>query len=267
MGRKQATTETKELVRWDEELAAAAKAAQAAAAQAGGGGNFISIKGGVLSVDGNPVPNNALAGVVVDFVMENKFFASDYDPDSPTPPSCYAFGRTKEEMGPHDEAEDKQSEQCEGCPQNEFGTSDRGRGKACKNTYRLLVLPAGELDREGRFSPPEGPEDLKGPLYSLSVPPTSLKAFGGYVKQLSGNLRPPWAVFTLIRIVPDPKTQVAVTFESLGNAATELLTQLRARHVEGERTIETPYPKAEEMAKRAKPAKAAPRGKGPKRRF
>jgi hypothetical protein len=261
MAKKQATTTA--LANWDEELAKAAKAAQGTASAAGGGAKRISIQGGVLQIDGNPVPGNALAMVVADFVMENRYFTTEYDPDSPTSPDCYAFGRDIEELGPHDDAEDKQNETCKGCPQNEWGSSDKGRGKACRNTYKLLVIPAGELDKEGRFTPPEEAEDLRGDLYSLSIPPTSLKAWTGYVETLAGRLRPPWGSYTKLTVIPDAKTQVKLSFQPLGDAPTNLLQVLHERNQEAMRTIETAYPKNSEREEKPAPKKAV---KG-KRRF
>ena len=253
MAKKQAA-DTTALARWDEELAAAAQQAQALAQQqSSGGAQSISTRGGTMTVDGNPVPGNVLVGVIAGFTLCNKFYDADFDPDNPSSPVCYAYGQTKDEMGPHDEAETPQSERCAGCPKNEFGSADRGNGKACRNTYQLLVLPAGDYDyKADRFEAPAGPEDLEGAeLHALSVPPTSLKAFAGYVSQLAGNLRPPWAVFTKIGVVPDPKVQQRLTFQLVKNADTTLLAALKARHEEAMKAIEVPFPKNSEREQKA----------------
>lgn len=258
MAKKQETTA---LARWDEELAAAAQAAEALAKQQGGGGaKTISTKSATMSIDGNPVPGNALVGVIAGFTMCNKYYEEDFDPDQPASPVCYAYGQNKDEMGPHDEAEKPQHERCVGCPQNEFGSAARGKGKACRNTYQLLVLPAGNYDhRADRFEAPVDPSEVEGAeLYSLGVPPTSLKAFSGYVSQLSGNLRPPWAVFTKIGVVPDPKTQQRLTFQFVENTPTELLATLKAKNAEAMKVIEVAFPKNSE---RETPAPKAVKGK------
>ena len=269
MARVQKEPQTKALANWDEELAKAAKAAQGTAAAAGGGAKRISIQGGVLQIDGNPVPGNTLAMVVADFVMENRYFTTEFDPDNPTSPDCYAFGRADEDnpdpvdtMSPHDDAENKQCEACKGCRQNEWGSSDKGRGKACRNTYKLLVIPAGELDKNGDFTPPEEADELTGDMYSLSVPPTSLKAWSGYVDTLAGRLRPPWSSYTKLIVKGDAKNQVALSFQPMGDAPTKLLQVLHARNQEAMKAIETAYPKNSEREKPA-PKRAA---KG-KRRF
>lgn len=264
MARKQPAETSTALAKWDEELAAAAQASEALAKQqASGGAAVISTRGGTMSIDGNPVPGNCLVGVIAGFTLCNTYYDEDFDPDNPRSPVCFAFGQKKDELGPHDDAETPQSERCEGCPQNEFGTADRGKGKACKNTYRLLVLPAGDYDhRADRFEAPTSPEDLEGAeLHALSVSPTSLKAFSGYVSQLAGNLRPPWAVFTKIGVVPDPKVQQRLTFQLVKNADTALLGALKAKHEEAMRSIEVPFPKNSEREQKAPPKK------GGKKRF
>lgn len=253
---KQQQPESKDLAVWDEELARAAKEAAALAAQqATGGSKQISIRAGVMTIDDNPVPGNTIVCVVAGFTMLNKFYDTEFDADNPSSPVCYAYGTNKDEMGPHDDAEDKQSEQCKGCPKNEFGSSDRGRGKACRNTYQLLVLPAGTYDhKQDSFEPPESESELDGELYGLAVPPTSLKAFSGFVGKLAGNLRPPWAAFTKITARPDAKTQVALEFQLVANAPAKLLATLRKRHEEAMKVIEVPFPKNSEREQRA-PAK------------
>lgn len=262
MAKKQETTA---LAKWDEELAAAAQQAQALAQQqSSGGAASISVRGGTMTIDGNPVPGNVLVGVIAGFTLCNTYYDEDFDPENPKSPVCYAYGQTKDELGPHDDAEKPQSERCEGCPMNEFGSADRGKGKACKNTYRLLVLPAGDYDHKAdRFEAPTGPEDLEGAeLHGLSVSPTSLKAFAGYVSQLAGNLRPPWAVFTKIGVVSDPKVQQRLTFQLVKNADTDLLAALKARHEEAMRVIEVPFAKNSEREQ-----KPAAKGKKKRGRF
>lgn len=271
MGKKTVAAKTTDMTVWDAELAAAAEAsAKLAAEQSGGGAKSISIRGGVMTIDGNPVPGNTIVGVVAGFTMLNKYFEDDFDPDNPSSPVCYAYGQKKEEMGPHDESETPQHEQCTGCPQNEFGTADKGKGKACKNTFLLLVRPTGDYDAKAdQFDAPESAEDLDSGeegFYSLSVSPVNLKAWSGYVAKLASNLRPPWACYTKITAAADPKKQVALSFAPAGNAASDLLKTLKEWNVEAMKTIEQPFPKNSEREEREeKPAKKS--NKPAKRRF
>lgn len=56
---------------------------------------------------------------------------------------------------------------CQKCQWNEFGSADRGAGKACKEMRRLLIFI---------------PEQAQ--IGVLSVPPSSLKAWGNYINSL-----------------------------------------------------------------------------------
>ena len=252
-------SESTAVTNWEAELEAQARVA-AKAEQNTGGGNLYSIRGGVLSYGGNPLPGNALACVVADFLFVNVFYEGDYDPDNPAPPTCFAFGFEERGMEPHEivRAEDQaQHDECDGCPQNEWGTADRGRGKACRNRRRLALIPAGTFDAAGRFVPEADPAYFQGVAIGyLEIPPTSVKAWGNYVKQITGVLkRPPHGVLTRISVRPDPKNQVAVSFELIDRVPGPLLPTVMAKHKEARAQITFPYL----IEAREKPAaKAAP---------
>lgn len=266
---KKPKVESTALATWDEELAALAQ--EAADQEAGtGGGKFFSLRGGILSFDKNPVPNNEIPVVIVDSIIENVFYQSEFDPDNVSSPDCYAFGRDEKSMVPHEQAPAKQDEGsgCATCPQNQWGTANKGRGKACRNRRRLALIPAGSME-DGVFTAFENPDDfLKQPLAFLNLPPTAITAYGSYVKQLLGVLkRPPMGVFTLIKLEPDPKTQVKVSFETLGSAPPEIIQILKDRRDEARQSIDKPYqpieaqeaPAPKLAAKRqAPPARQAP---------
>jgi len=252
---------TKALTNWDAELAAAAEAsAKVAAEQEGGGAKRITIRGGQMSIGENAVPGNTLVGIVCAFTMHNKFFTKEYDADEPSSPDCYAYGDSNDEMGPHDDAEDKQSTKCDGCPQNEFGSADKGKGKACRNTFQLLVLSVGTYDHKSDdFDAPTEAEDIEdAEAYMLSIPPTSLKAWSAYVKKMAGNLRPPWACFTTISVTPDPKTQWKLNFANCENIPASMLQAAKIRHEQGQKDLVVAYPKNSEREKpvaKGKPGK------------
>lgn len=236
---------TESLARWDEALAKLAK--ESAAQVAGlGGGQFFSIRAGTLSVNGSPIPNNEMAVVVLDHVLLNAHYGAEYDSENPMPPVCYAFGRDAATMAPHEAATKKASAQCKGCPNNEFGTAEKGKGKACKNTIRLACIPAGTMSN-GRFEAFDDPEAFSSAQVAyLGLPPTSIGAWGAYVKSLAGALkRPPFGVFTKVKVVPDPKSQVKVTFELLGPAPSELVGVLMKAHDAARENIVFPFPERE----------------------
>jgi hypothetical protein len=129
------------LVKWDEVLAARAIMAQQSEAKVGGG-KFISIKSGVMSFNGSPVPGNALDVVVVDSVLENQLYLGKYNPDVVQVPDCFAFGRNEKDMVPHKDSANPQADSCAECPHNEWGSADTGKGKKCGNVRRLALIPA-----------------------------------------------------------------------------------------------------------------------------
>ena len=237
-------SQTTALTNWEEELAKEAQVAAAMEANAGGGA-FFSTKSGVLSFADMPMPNNQIAAVVVDSIFENVFYEGRFDPDNPTPPTCFAFGRDEAELKPHPtviEHGQAQHEQCRGCPRNEWNTADTGRGKACRNTRRLALIPAGELDAAGRFTPYDVEQLAEAAGGMLKLPVTSVKGWATYVKTIAGALnRPPLGVFTKIRVVPDAKTQFRVVFEPLGPVPNEAVPTLMERRRQFANLIDQPY--------------------------
>jgi hypothetical protein len=154
-------------------------------------------------------------------------------------------------MAPHEEAPEKVSAACKGCKMNEFGTAERGKGKACKNTIRLACIPAGTISN-GRFEAFDDPDAFAGAQVAyFGVPPTSISAWGAYVKSVAGALkRPPFGVFTRIKVSPDPKKQVVVSFELLGPAPSELAAVLMKAHDAARESIIFPFPVRDEEPKK-----------------
>lgn len=214
-----------ELTPWEAELERRAQLAKGMAnATSTGEGNKISIKSGIMTYQGNPVPDSKFKGIVVASIAENHWFEEDYDSDNPVPPDCYAYAATEGEvavMKPHPQATKPQSDSCATCPLNKYGSANRGKGKACKNTHKLAVVAEDALDK--------GADILSATVGTLTVPPTSGKAWTGYVKSIAENFgRPPLGVVTEISCAPDPNTMVKVNFKLVrkiedGKALTQLL--------------------------------------------
>ena len=112
-----------EVANWEKELAESAREqVQSEDTAALGGGRFFSIRAGQLSIDDAPLPGNQMAVVILDSIMENVYYEEGFDPDVRTPPTCFAFGRDAETMGPPDEVDKhdeftRQSDLCKDCPQ------------------------------------------------------------------------------------------------------------------------------------------------------
>jgi hypothetical protein len=255
--------QTTALTDWEKEMEA--QAAIAAGMASSTGGAFFSVRAGQLSFDGMPLPGNQMAVVVLDWILENVYYEGEFDADNPMPPTCFAFGRDNE-MKPHDvvfEADQAQHPTCRGCPKNEWGSAERGRGKACRNVRRLALIPAGTIDiANDHFTAFTDPDQFNENVGYLKVPVTSGRGFDTYVKQVAGALRrPPHGVFTRVRVKPDPKTQVAVTFEPLAPVPNELIGLMMNRHNLVAREIEQPYALTREDAPAPTQRKPVTRGR------
>lgn len=251
----------KSLVRWEEALAARAKSSQAVASNLGTGGNFISFRNGILQFKGSPVDGNSMEVVIPSFILENQFYDGAFDADNPSSPVCYAFGTDQNDMAPHPKSPQPQSDKCKGCPQNEWGTADKGRGKACKNVVRLGLISADALE-DGE----QGVRDAEEAIAKLPV--TSGKAWGAYVASLEAADLPPLAFITEMKVVPDPKNQFAVTFKAKEQIDDgDVMGALLERADVMDKTLATPYPDfTDDMpAPRKAPAgrKAAPPARKP----
>ena len=235
--------QTTALANWDEELA---KQAQVAADMEAGtaGGQFFSLRGGQLTFNDAPLPGNQMAVVVLDGVMENVYYEGKFDPDDISGPACYAFGRDEKTMKPHEAVVAKQHETCLGCPQNEWGSADTGRGKACANRRRLALISAGTFNTgTGKFEPTLEPEHYAtAQIAYLKLPVTSVKGYAAMVKQVAAALkRPPHGVFMKFKVVSDPKSQFRVLVEPIQAVPNELLGVIMQRHEEAKSGIEFPY--------------------------
>lgn len=246
----------KALVKWDEELANLAK--ESTKGMNLPTAKFISIRSGKLSFGGAAVPGNELRCVVLGYTHENQYYDTEFNPDIPQVPACYAFGIDEDEMVPHDKAPDKQNDDCASCPLNEYGSADKGKGKACKNVLRLALIAESDL------------EDLdSAEIVYMKVPVMSVKNFLVYaVKVVKETLRRPyWSVITVVSVEPDDRSQFAVNFalaeKVSGDSELGSLKELYAKAMD---EIEFPYPDAVQIKKlpakgkvKAKPQKFARR--------
>jgi hypothetical protein len=228
----------------------AAVSAQAAAMEAPKGG-FISFKGGNMSYDENLIPGNTMDVIVLDFVLENGIFREKYNPSKPASPMCYAIGRDEDALKPHEESEEPQHTDCATCPNNEWGSDpEGGRGKACKNTRRIAVIPADCLK--------SGPEAIKkAGMVMCKLPVTSLKNFSTFVNQAVKVMdTPPFGVVVRLSTKPHPTSLFQVHWTILDKIENqEHLEALYERHVGANKAMFQPYPKMDEEQAPAKSSK------------
>lgn len=206
-------------------------------------GTFLSTRGGQLALGEEVLPGAQCAVIILDAVYENTFYAEKFDDQNPMPPVCYAFGRVGDEMSPHPSMQadlnyfQPQADTCKGCKLNEWGSADKGRGKACQERRRLTLMPA------GFYTPRRGSKDMDLELFDdpkhyaaadavfLKTPVTSVEAWAKYVHQIASTVhRPPHGVVTRIFLEPHAKYQYTVNFEMIEMVPDELAQIVMQRH-------------------------------------
>lgn len=213
-------------------------------------GAFISTRAGQLTLGDEALPGNQVACVIVDSVLQNTYYAGAYEPGHKAPPVCYSFTRDDpRDMRPHLESMSRDQDYfapqnmdavgniggCDSCPMAEWGSAMRngvpGKGKACKNQYRLALLPAGFYQPH-----PQRRNDWELGLHDdaahyagadavfLNVPPTSISGFEKYRKLLRiQHARSLYGAVTRIFLTPHPDNQFTVNFELVELASPEIL--------------------------------------------
>ena len=153
---------------------------------------YISIKGKKFRAGDEKLPNELYCVIVV-AGYDKTYYASPYDPDSPATPSCFAAS-IEEIAAPSNNSPEPQSASCLTCPHNVFGSAKIGKGKACKDSRRLIMYSYDKLKSEVDFSQ----------MAQLRVPSSSLKAFSSYVRTVSLRYGLPYlAVVTKIELDQD----------------------------------------------------------------
>ena len=153
----------------------AAEAADIAKRIAAPSGDRIKFKGNTALVTPDGMEGDTIEVVIVDFVSVNLYYDTAYDAGNPMSPACFAISTEPKLMAPSSNSPSKQADNCTVCPNNAFGSA--GKGKACKNTRLLAMIPTSALD-----SP-----DAEAPIWIMSIPPTSLKSFDSYVSSLASK--------------------------------------------------------------------------------
>jgi hypothetical protein len=208
------------------------------------GGNFLSFKGGVISVGGNQIAN-PLPLVLLAHGFERTYYSKAYDPNATESPDCYSFDGER----PHEKSAVPQSDTCATCRLAEFGSAANGKGKACREGSRLAFIHADVLAK--------GPAAVQSAtIWQARLSVLNAKTFRSYVEAIFGDEQPTWTKLTTLENRPDPKSQYAVSFVAsvIDSENDELFDAIAARVDEAERLMVMPYPEFEE----APAAKAAP---------
>jgi len=230
-----AKAETQVPAKWDEILS---KHATAAAALERPSTENISVRGGYMTMNGQPVPNSELDCVIIASVFENQYYdpTKPFDPDNLQNPICFAQSLTGDEMVPDPKSTAIQAESCDVCPWMQWKSDPiRKKGKACKEKRKLALLPATQL-KEGASAV------KKSSLAVLSLAVTSTKNWSNYVNLLRDeHQRPPFAMLTTVRSRPHPRYQLEVSFEMRGFVEDEAIGAVMDRIPAAQALMMTPY--------------------------
>jgi hypothetical protein len=136
----------------------------------------------VPGLDGELSPVKELTGVIVLYRPARAYWAQSLEESGGgSPPDCSAADGKRGEGQP--------GGVCADCPLNVFGSSEKGRGKACKEMRLLFIVR---------------PESLL-PLV-VPLPPTSIKPFKQYLQRLTSAA------------LPYPRVQTKITLTKEKNA-------------------------------------------------
>jgi len=221
----------KEISDWKKDMAmAATKVAKTERSD----DSYISLKGGVMTYQDQPIPDNKLECIIVATSFARTCFNRPYDSDDNEPPECFANAIDQADLMPHENVPAPFSTACgeKVCEMAVFGSALQGNGPRCKTRRKLIVMPS-----SGLIDPTEAE------IAILAVPPTSGKHWSAYANRVaSGAGLPPWAVKTMITVKPNAKTQFEVTFETTGPIEDDkLLSAIHARIPEAEKILLQPY--------------------------
>lgn len=138
--------------------------------------NKIQLRDKKFTLPDGQSSNGPLECIVLDYVWDMIHYPGVYNSNNPQKPDCFALGRETPESGdlkPHESVQNPQHSDCKNCPMNEWGSSPVGKGKACKNQRRLIIVP------------PNFTEETE-PM-TLYVSPAGLKNFDAYVARLKNE--------------------------------------------------------------------------------
>lgn len=194
---------------WEARLAEKAAQARQTAESTGGSTKTIGTRGGVFTIDGAELDGNSLNLIVLDFAVDVTLYADSFDSDEIVPPVAFALGRDEKTMEWHEDSHpDYAGRLLKDTDEFQWGSADKGKGKAAKSRRRLIVVP------ESYFDDPDHPDNAPR---KLMVPVTSGKEWDKYVKDIDkAHNRPPCGVITEISISSHPKFQFQLKFKMVG---------------------------------------------------
>jgi len=131
-------------------------------------GHRISLKGKVFSMPNGGTSPGPINAVILDWRSINVFYPGTYNAQKIETPVCFAVANNIGDLKPSPNCADPQSKECEGCKRNAWSSAPGGgRGRACKNTIRVAIVP------------PDAKDDTVP--WTIDIAPTSTTAFNSMV--------------------------------------------------------------------------------------
>ena len=191
-------------------------------------GSYIGFKNAQLKVDGIAIPANQLDVRVLAALSERAWYSKDFDADAVQVPDCYAL----DDDVPHDQAKNPQADSCAECAHNKWGSATRGKGKACRESARVIVIPANVPLASAQ-------------MYTAKVPVTSLSTVTSFTSRCGQANKLMGEFVTKLSVTEDKKTFFKVHLVPVEvTADMDMATLLKAQNAAYELAM-TPYPALE----------------------
>ena len=210
------------------------------------GPKFLTFRNGQLIVDDVPIPGGALNVICLAFTCENAWYSGKYDASNIQPPDCWSVYNTIAEMIPNEASKNMQHENCVDCPKFQWGSDPQGgRGKWCKNRYRIAVL-GGE---------PKTAEDILAAEMRMAViPVTSSHDFDKFMNEAKIQFnRPIFGVQAELKVSPDAKNQFMVRLKPLSLLPGSLIPAVIERVEQAEKDLQYKFVIDQEAAEKEPP--------------
>ena len=209
-------------------------------------GNFVSFRGGVISLGGNQLAN-PLPIVLLTHGYERAYYSKPYVPDVLATPDCYSF----DNVVPHPKAQVPQNDNCARCHWNEFGSAANQKGKGCKEGARIVFLHGDHIGSPDQVA--------AAPLMQGRLSVLNAKTFRLYIENVfDAENRATWMTISLMTNVPDARSQYAVSFAPQFAVEDDVLEAISLRVDEAEKLLTLPYPDLQEAPPPAARGNAAP---------
>jgi len=153
------------------------------------GGSYIGFKNAQLKVDGISIPANQLEVRVLAVLSERSWYSKNFDADVVQIPDCYALDDTK----PHEYSASPQAATCAECLHNKWGSAKQGKGKACRESARVIVVPANVPLASAQ-------------MYTAKVPITSLSTVTSFTSRCGQANKLMGEFVTKLSVVEDNKS-------------------------------------------------------------